>query len=84
MRDESTQPPALNDDLLHGATEIAAFTGLDRRQVIYHVSRGRLPVWRMGAKICARKSTLLAHFARLEDASCATASARPMRESASK
>ena len=66
----------LSDDLLEGAMAIAKFvfgedSGKARRRV-YHLSdlkRGdRLPVFRMGQQIFARKSTLLRWIAERESA----------------
>jgi hypothetical protein len=51
---------SLADDLLKGATAIATFTGLSRRQIYHAVDSDRLPVFRIGAIILARKSTLFA------------------------
>lgn len=46
-------------DLLSGAEEIAAFIGVKPRR-IYHLVESRcLPVFRMGATLCARRSTLV-------------------------
>jgi hypothetical protein len=56
----------IRDDLLEGAEAIAAFLGFKRRQIFHLVKEHRLPVFRLGQKICARKSTLLAHLAKLE------------------
>jgi hypothetical protein len=56
--------PALAEDLLQGAEAIGAFMGLRPRQV-YH-QRKRLPVFHIGAVICARKSTLLTWIAEQE------------------
>lgn len=47
----------LANDMLQGADAIGEFMGLDPRQV-YH-QRKRLPTFKIGATICARKSTLL-------------------------
>lgn len=47
----------LAEDKLEGAEQIAAFLGVKPRQV-YHL-KGKLPVFQLGAKLCARKSTLL-------------------------
>ena len=52
----------LSDDLLKGAKEIAEFLLGDskQRRQIYHLAQhGRLPVFKIGATICARRSTLL-------------------------
>jgi hypothetical protein len=54
--------PELADDLLR-ADEIAAFifgkTRSNRRKVYYLAETSRLPVFRLGAVLCARKSVLL-------------------------
>jgi hypothetical protein len=58
--------PTIADDMLEGAEAIAAFLGFKRRQVFHIVKEGRLPVFHLGNKIFARKSTLVAHLAALE------------------
>lgn len=58
----ATAEPCLADDLLEGAEAIAEFFYGDnkKRRKIYHVAEGgNLPTFRMGAILCARKSTLL-------------------------
>jgi hypothetical protein len=55
-------PPELADDLLLGAKQIAKFIfGPEgkRRQVYYLVEYARLPVFRLGTMLCARRSVLL-------------------------
>jgi hypothetical protein len=58
-------PPSseLADDLLRGADEIAAFifgkTRSNRRKIYYLAETSRLPVFRLGAVLCARRSVLL-------------------------
>lgn len=52
---------ALADDLLEGAAEIAAFMFGDPGKTgkVYHLARtSRLPFFRVGSRVCARKSTL--------------------------
>lgn len=52
----------LAGDILHGADAIAAFLYGDkshRRKVYNLVETARLPVFRLGVNICARKSVLL-------------------------
>lgn len=52
----------IGDDLLEGAENIAAFLygNSDDRRKVYHLAQtSKLPVFRMGAVICARKSVLL-------------------------
>lgn len=56
--------PTLADDLLRGADEIAEFvfgSTKHRRKIYYYATDAklRMPVFRIGAIICARKSTLL-------------------------
>ncbi len=46
-------------DLLYGVAAIAAHLGLTDRQARHNIDKGRIPTFRMGAIICARKSTLL-------------------------
>lgn len=53
----------LSDDLLQGAGEIAKFVFGDRqkrRQVYYLAQTSRLPIFKLGITICARRSRLLA------------------------
>jgi hypothetical protein len=78
------EPPAVNDasplagDMLHGAEAISLFifgsASESFRNKIYHAASrkvsaaARLPTFRMGAVICARKSSLLAWIERQEAA----------------
>jgi hypothetical protein len=55
-------PPELADDLLRGAEEITKFIygpKGKRRQVYYLVEYARLPVFRLGTMLCARRSVVL-------------------------
>jgi hypothetical protein len=55
-------PNELADDMLRGAGEIAAFIYGDRerrRKIYYLVECSRLPVFRLGSVLCARKTVLL-------------------------
>jgi hypothetical protein len=57
---------SLGDDLLQGADEIAHFLFGDpgRRRRVYHLAEtSRLPVFRIGALLCGRKSSLVAWIA---------------------
>ena len=59
----------LASDLLHGADEIAAFVFGDasQRRKIYHLAEtSRLPVFRLGAVLCARRSILMGWIAEQE------------------
>jgi hypothetical protein len=56
----------LADDILRGAEEIARFIfgpQGNRRQVYYLVEYARLPVFRLGTALCARRSVLLGWIA---------------------
>jgi hypothetical protein len=53
---------ALASDLIFGADKIATTLGLTRRQIYHSAASGHLPTFRIGATICARRSTLLAWF----------------------
>ena len=59
---ENRMQVRLADDILQGAEAIAEFLFGDRRKRrrIYHlVETARLPVFRFGALVCARKTKLL-------------------------
>lgn len=47
-------------DLLYGVPAIAEFLGLRVRQVRHLVEMGKLPTFKMGTTVCARRSTLKA------------------------
>lgn len=66
-------PTGLSGDLLHGADAIAEFlfgSPDHRRKIYYYTSdaRVRMPHFRLGSVICARKSTLIDWIARQEQA----------------
>jgi hypothetical protein len=66
--------PDLSADLLRGADSIAEFLfgeGGDRRKVYHLAETSRLPVFKLGSKICARKSVLLEWIADQEWRRCA-------------
>jgi hypothetical protein len=59
----SGQFHSLAHDLLRGADQIADFLFGDasqRRKVYYLAETSRLPVFRLGSKLCARRSVLMA------------------------
>ena len=60
--------PELSSDLIESATSIAEYLGMPTRRVFYLAERGKLPIFKIGMRWCARKSTLLAHIKRLEAA----------------
>lgn len=55
-----------NPDLMTGIAAIAAHLGWTERQVKHQASTGELPTFKVGAFVCARRSTLAKHFAALE------------------
>jgi hypothetical protein len=57
------------DDVLRGAEAIAAFIFGDRskRRQVYHLAEtSRLPTFKLGAMLCARRSTILRWIAEQE------------------
>lgn len=65
----SINTPALADDILRGAEEIAEFifgAREYRRKIYYLAECTRLPVFRLGAVLCMRKSVLLDWIAEQE------------------
>jgi hypothetical protein len=59
----------LADDILRGADKIALFLYGDprqRRKVYYLAETSRLPVFRLGSRLCARRSVLIAWIASQE------------------
>jgi hypothetical protein len=61
----------LADDLLIGAEAIAAFTGFSPRQVYRYAETGHLRTFKMGALVCARRSTITEDIARSESEAAA-------------
>lgn len=72
MPDGSASPSLQTDlavDLLRGANQIAGFLFGDprlRRKVYHLAETSRLPVFRLGSVLCARKSVLLEWIAQQE------------------
>jgi excisionase family DNA binding protein len=56
----------MNTDILKGSKAIAEWLGISERTIRFQVSNGRLPYFRVGQAICARKSTLNAWIAEQE------------------
>lgn len=59
-------PQPLNGDLLRGAERIGTWLGISEKWVRDLASHGRLPVFRIGNTICARKSTMYSWIAEQE------------------
>ena len=59
------EDPEFAEDALRGASAISAFlygTPKMRRKVYHLAATSKLPFFKIGSLICARKSELLAHF----------------------
>ncbi len=59
---ETAEAPPLGSDLLRGADQIATFmfgAPTERRKIYHLADTSKLPVFRLGALLCARKSTIL-------------------------
>ena len=53
-------------DLLHGVPAIAAFMGLEERQARHLADTTNIPTFKIGGRICARRSSLRAWLAECE------------------
>ena len=60
----TNDPPVA--DLLTGVEAIAEHLNMTKRQVYHLHDAGELPTFKLGAKVCARRSTLAKHFAEQE------------------
>ncbi len=67
----------LADDLLEGADEIAAFMGWNRRRVFYAAERKLIPIFRVGNRLSARKSSLRKRIEDLEQRATEEADGSP-------
>ncbi|MDR3471256.1 MAG: DNA-binding protein [Devosia sp.] len=59
---DTSKKPELSNDLLRGADEIAEFVFGDpkgRRKIYYLAECSRIPLFRIGSVLCARRSVLL-------------------------
>jgi hypothetical protein len=54
------------DDLMVGVKTIAAWMRLPVRQVFYMAEAKQLPIFKIGGRWAARKSTIAQHVAQLE------------------
>lgn len=61
----------LASDMLYGIAEISSYLGMESRSTNHLAATNRLPVFKIGAMFCARKSTLLKHIETLEAAASA-------------
>jgi hypothetical protein len=54
-------------DLLYGVPKIAAFLGLTQKATYHLAASRRIPTFKIGATVCARRASLVAALERLED-----------------
>jgi len=54
-------------DLLYGAQAIADFLGVKLRSAQHLIETNRIPYFKIGKTVCARRSKLLAAIEQLED-----------------
>lgn len=54
----NAQPTESEPDLLFGVPAIAQFLGLGEWQARHQIRNGRIPTFKIGKSICARRSTL--------------------------
>ncbi|RWD23056.1 MAG: DNA-binding protein [Mesorhizobium sp.] len=66
---QTDQPDNL--DLLWGASSIASFLSMSRRQAFHLLENGKLPARKLGSKWVASRSALQRHFAELLDTEAA-------------
>ena len=63
-----TDTVTIEREILHGARAIADVLGITEKAVYHLIERGRIPHYRLGRTICARRSHLLAQADRLVSA----------------
>ncbi len=59
---KNSTPEEQQADLLYGVPAIAGYLGLTQHQARHNIDKGRIPTFRMGVIICARKSSLVSWF----------------------
>jgi excisionase family DNA binding protein len=62
-------PDATPQDLLYGTAKIADFLGIKTRAVEHLIETKRIPFFRLGKVVCARRSSLTEAMERLEECS---------------
>ena len=65
-RARSARAPRPAGDLLYGSKAIAAHLGVTKGVAVHLVRSGAIPWFPLAGVVCARRSTLAAHFAKLE------------------
>ena len=59
------------EEIITGAAAIGRAVGLPRRRVYTEAAAGRLPVFRLGATLCAKRASLAAWIAHCDGATTA-------------
>ena len=62
-----TDTVPMTADLLYGARAIAGFLGVTEKAAYHLIDRKRIPVFRIGRTVCARRSKLLGAMDALEE-----------------
>jgi excisionase family DNA binding protein len=55
-------------DLLYGVEDIAGYLGISKRAAYHLVERKRIPFFKIGRTLCARRSSLISALETLEEA----------------
>lgn len=58
--------PQADSDLLVGLDQIGQHLGMTFNQAKHRAASGDIPTFKIGKTVCARRSTLKAHFDKLE------------------
>ena len=61
-----TSNPSAGADLLYGAHAIAEFLGIKERAAYHLIETRRIPFFKIGKTVCARRTSLAARIAELE------------------
>ena len=62
-----TEQPTATADLLYGCEAIATFLGIKKRSAQHLIETNRIPHFRVGKTVCARRARLIEAFERLEE-----------------
>lgn len=57
----------IGDDLLRGAKQIADFLKVKERTVYHLIDTEQIPFFKLGGRVCARRSSLARHIEALEN-----------------
>jgi predicted DNA-binding transcriptional regulator AlpA len=65
--DAMTDTTEIQPDLLYGVPAIARFLGIKQRSAYHLIETGRIPHFKIGKTVAARRSKITAALERLED-----------------